>query len=134
VEPVHDHAPEGRCLPRCPAWESGVLALYTLQRRYAEMLEACRIASAIEFVKVATSAPGVKLPAELMGEDLVRLPLVEGRDCQELSLDEWGIHAGVTFRGRRFDCAFPWHSVLDGGLRAPDRKRRFGVIQGGKKD
>ncbi len=99
------------------------------------MLEACRVAAAIEYVVVAPSAPGVLLPEHLQREDLVRLNLVVGRDAPEVLLDEWGIRATLTFRGRRFDCAFPWPSVLAGVLRRPERKRpRFGVIEGGKKD
>jgi hypothetical protein len=99
------------------------------------MLEACRAAEAIEYVIVAPGAPGSALPDHLQQEELVRLNLVVGRDAPEVLLDEWGIRCNLTFRGRRFDCAFPWPSVLAGGLRPPPRKRpRFGVIQGGKKD
>jgi hypothetical protein len=84
---------------------------------------------------VAPAAPGIVLPEHLKEEELVRLNLVVGRDTPEVLLDEWGIRCNLTFRGRRCDCAFPWASVLAGGLRAPERKRpRFGVIQGGKKD
>ena len=39
------------------------------------------------------------------------------------ALDEWGVRCNLTFRGRRFDCAFPWPSVLAGILKAPERKR-----------
>jgi hypothetical protein len=99
------------------------------------MLEACRAARAIEYVIVAPAAPGSVLPDHLEAEELVRLNLVVGRDTPEVLLDEWGIRCTLTFRGRRFDCAFPWASVLAGGLLPPERKRpRFGVIQGGKKD
>jgi hypothetical protein len=118
----------------CPAWAEGVLTLYGLQRRYGEMLETCREAESIEFVQVVPSAHGVKLPDYLMEEEVVRLNVVVGRDCPELLMDEWGLRCTLTFRGRRFDCAFPWESILGGGLRAPRRKPRFGVIQGGKKD
>jgi hypothetical protein len=135
VETSHDHAPEGRCGPTCPAWAEGVLPLYALQRRYGEMLETCREAEAVEYLQVAPSAPGVKLPDYLLEEEVVRLNLVVGRDCPELMLDEWGLRATLTFRGRRFDCALPWAAVLGGALRPPARKRpRFGVIQGGRKD
>jgi hypothetical protein len=135
VETSHDHAPDGRCLSGCPGWSEGVLGLYALQRRYPEMLESCREAEALEFVCVAPAAPGVELPSFLQGEDVVRVNLVVGRDCPEVMLDEWGIRCSLTFRGRRHDCAFPWPSILSGGLKPPARKRpRFGVIQGGRKD
>jgi hypothetical protein len=135
VETHHDHAPDAPCPPACPAWAQGALELFALQRRYAEMLEACRSAAGIECVIVAPAAPGVVIPEYLHEEELVRVNLVIGRDTPEVLLDEWGIRAELTFRGRRFDCAFPWPSVLAGILRVPERKRpRFGVIQGGRKD
>jgi hypothetical protein len=99
------------------------------------MLAACRAAGAVESVIVAPSAPGVNLPEYLGEEELVRLNLLVGRDTPEIVLDEWGIHCTLTFRGRRFDCALPWHSVLAGTLRAPARRKpKFEVIEGGKKD
>jgi hypothetical protein len=99
------------------------------------MLEACRLAAAIECVYVAPSGPGVVLPDHLQDEEVVRLNLIVGRDTPEVLLDEWGIRCDLTFRGRRLECAFPWPSVLAGTLRVPERKRpRFGVIEGGKKD
>jgi hypothetical protein len=110
-----------------------VLELYQLQRRYAEMLEACRLAAAIEYLYVTPSAPNVQLPEYLLEEEVVRLTLVVPRDTPEVLLDEWGIRARLAFRGRPFDCAFPWPSVLGGALRPPKRPR-FGVIEGGKKD
>ena len=135
MEGHHDHPADAPCLPTCPAWADGALRLYALQRRYAEMLEACRAAREIEQITVAPDAPGVVLPENLRGEELVRLNLVTGRDTPEVLLDEWGMRCNLTFRGRRFDCAFPWASVLDGRLRPPERKRpRFDVIPGGKKD
>lgn len=131
----HDHSADDPCLPACPGWPQGALELFALQRRYPEMLEACRTAASIECVIVAPAAPGVELPEYLHEEELVRVNLVIGRDTPEVLLDEWGIRCNLTFRGRRHDCAFPWPSVLAGILRAPERKRpRFGVIQGGKKD
>lgn len=99
------------------------------------MLEACRTASAIEWIMVAPSVPGVSLPDYLRDEEFVRLNLVAGRDTPEVFLDEWGIRCNLTFRGTRFDCALPWGAVVAGKLRPPERKRpRFGVIEGGKKD
>ncbi|HEX9244302.1 MAG TPA: hypothetical protein VF875_17825 [Anaeromyxobacter sp.] len=131
----HDHPADAPCLPACPAWAEGALQLLALRRRYPEMLEACRAAREIEWIAVAPDAPGVLLPDSLHEEDLVRLNLVAGRDTAEVLLDEWGIRCNLTFRGRRFDCAFPWASVLAGRLRPPERKRpRFDVIPGGKKD
>jgi hypothetical protein len=135
VDAHHDHPADAPCLPACPAWAEGALQLFALQRRYPEMLEACRAADAIEFVIVAPGAPGSVLPEHLQSEELVRLNLMVGRDTSEVLLDEWGIRCNLTFRGRRFDCAFPWASVLAGGLKPPPRRRpRFGLIQGGKKD
>jgi len=135
VDAHHDHPADAPCLPACPAWAEGALQLFALQRRYPEMLEACRAADAIEFVIVAPGAPGSVLPEHLQSEELVRLNLLVGRDTPEVLLDEWGIRCNLTFRGRRFDCAFPWASVLAGGLKPPPRRRpRFGLIQGGKKD
>ncbi len=132
----HDHPADAPCLPACPAWPEGALQLYALQRRWPLMLEACRAALAIEYIVVAPDRePGTVLPDHLQQEELVRLNLVVGRDTPEVLLDEWGIRCSLTFRGRRFECAFPWPSVLAGGLRPPKRERpRFGLIQGGKKD
>jgi hypothetical protein len=131
----HDHPPEGPCPVGCPGWAEGALHLFALQRRYPEMLEACKLATGIAYVIIAPGVPGVVVPEHLNEEDLVRLNLVVGRDTPEVLLDEWGIRANLTFRGRRFDCAFPWQAVLAGGLKPPEKKRpRFGVIEGGKKD
>lgn len=135
MEIAHDHAPEGSCTLACPAWADGVLSLYALQRRYPEMLDACRAAAAVEYVQITPAAPGVRLPEALKDEEVVRLNLVVGRDCPDLLLDEWGLRCNLTFRGLRYDCALPWPSILGGSLRPPPRKRpKFGVIQGGKKD
>jgi hypothetical protein len=135
VHGAHDHPPDDECLPACPGWAEGALELLSLQRRYAEMLEACRTAEVIENIAVSVSAPGVVLPDHLQDEDVVRLNLVVGRDTAEVLLDEWGVRCELTFRGRPFHCAFPWHSILSGVLRPPKRRRpRFGVIEGGKKD
>jgi len=109
--------------------------LFHLQQRYRDMLEACRAASAIECLVVAPSVPGVVLPEHVHEEALVRLDLLVGRDTPAVHLDDWGLRATLTFRGRRFDCAIPWTAVLAGILVPPRRERpRFGVIEGGKKD
>jgi hypothetical protein len=131
----HDHPVDGRCVPDCPAWAEGALHFYALQRKHADMLEACRTANAVEWVVVAPATAGVILPEYLHEEELIRVNLVAGRDTPELLVDEWGIRCNLTFRQRRTDCAFPWEAVLAGQLRPPERKRpKFGVIQGGKKD
>ncbi len=135
MEAHHDHPADAPCLPACPAWAEGALQLFAVQRRFPEMLEACRAALAIECLYVSPAAQGTVLPEYLQQEDLVRLNLVVGRDTPEVLLDEWGVRCSLTFRGRRFDCAFPWPAILGGALRPPERKRlRFGVIQGGKKE
>jgi hypothetical protein len=135
VEAPHDHPADAACLPACPAWAEAALQLFALQRRFPEMLEACRSAAAIECLYVSPATQGTKLPEYLQQEDLVRLNLVVGRDTPEVLLDEWGVRCSLTFRGRRVDCAFPWQSILGGVLRPPERRKpRFGVIQGGKKD
>ena len=131
----HQHPPDAACPPTCPAWSEGALHLFSLQRRYREMLAACQAADAVESVIVAPSAPGVKLPDYLAEEDLVRLNMVVGRDTSELLLDEWGMRCTLTFRGRRADCAVPWEAVMGGTLRPPPRGRpRFQLIEGGKKE
>jgi hypothetical protein len=128
----HDHPPEGDCQPSCPAWAEGVLELGALLRRHDAMLAACRAAERIEFVIVAPATPGTELPEFLKAEELVRLNLVVGRDCPEVLLDEWGLRATLTFRGRRHECAIPWEAVKAGVLAPPRRKaRRFGVVEGG---
>ena len=131
VDAQHDHAPKAACLPTCPGWAEGALSLFAFQRRYLEMLEACRAALAIELVDVAPATQGVVLPEYLKEEPVVRVTMVVGRDTSEVLLDEWGVRCNLTFRGRRTDCAFPWPSILGGVLRPPARKRpRFGVIAG----
>ena len=126
----HDHPADSACLPACPAWSDGCLQLYAVQRRFGEMLEACRTAAAIEYVYVWPSQ-GAVLPAHLRHEEVVRLNLVVGRDTPEVLLDEGGIHCTLTFRGSRFDCEIPWAAIPGGVLRPPERKRpRFGVIEG----
>jgi hypothetical protein len=135
VDAQHQHPPAETCDPSCPAWSSGALQFFYLQRRYSDMLAACRAAERVDSVIVNPSANGVKLPEYLADEELVRLDLIVGRDTPELLLDEWGIRCTLTFRGRRFDCALPWNAVMAGTLRAPAKKRpRFQVIAGGKKD
>jgi hypothetical protein len=131
VDAQHDHAPKAACLPTCPGWAEGALSLFAFQRRYPEMLEACRAAAAIEVMDVAPSTQGVVLPEYLKEDEVVRLTLVAGRDTPEVLLDGWGVRCNLTFRGRRIDCAFPWPAVLGGVLRRPERRRpRFGVIPG----
>ncbi len=132
----HDHAPDADCLPSCPGWAEGALELLALRHRPDQMLAACKAATVIECVIVAPAEAGVRLPEHLAGEELVRLNLVVGRDCPEVLLDERGIGVNLTFRGRRTDCFLPWASVKGGLLVPPPqpRKRKFGVIDGGKKD
>jgi hypothetical protein len=135
VSGPHQHPPDGACLPACPGWAEGALQLFAIQRRWRDMLAACRSASAIEYVVVAPAVPGVKLPEYLAEEELVRLNLVAGRDTPHVALDEWGIRCTLTFRGRQSDVALPWEAVIAGALRTPPkRKPSFQVISGGKKD
>ncbi len=135
MDAPHEHPPEAACTPACPRWSEWALHFYFLQHRWAEMLQACREASAIEGVMVAPGVAGVTLPEYLRDEQLVRLNLVVGRDASEVMLDEWGIRCELTFRGVRSSVALPWGALVAGTLRPPERKRpRFGVIQGGKRD
>ena len=135
MEEQHDHPPEASCAPSCPGWSEGAVHLFALQRRYGDILEACRTAACVECLIVAPAISGVVLPEHLAEEELVRLNLVVGRDTSELLMDEWGFRCTLTFRRRRCDCAVPWTAVLAGVLRRPERKRpTFGVIEGGKKD
>ena len=131
----HQHPPEGACLPACPGWAEGALQLFAIQRRWRDMLDACRSASAIEYVVVAPSVAGVRIPEYLAEEELVRLNLVAGRDTPQVGLDEWGIRCMLTFRGKQSEVAFPWESVIAGALRVPPRRKpAFQLIDGGKKD
>ena len=135
MDGTHGHPPEAACTPACPGWPEGSLHLFHMTGRYPEMLEACRLASSVDYLIVAPSVPGVVLPAHVHEEALVRLSLVVGRDTPAVQLDEWGVRATLTFRGRRFDCAVPWAAVLAGKLAPPRPGRpRLGVIDGGKKD
>ena len=132
---AHDHPPEGACAPACPGWSEGAIELFAVQRRYEDMLAACRAAAHIECLIVAPETPGAELPDYLSEEPLVRLNLVAGRDCPEVLLDPWGVHVALTFRGLRRDCAFPWEAVMAGVLAVPARPRpRFAVIEGGRRD
>jgi len=135
VDAPHEHPPEERCTPDCPRWSEWAIHFYFLQQRWPEMLEACRAASAIEWLMIAPGVAGVALPEYLRDEQLVRLNVVVGRDTPEVLLDDWGVRCSLTFRGVRQDVALPWGAIVAGTLRAPSRKKpRFGVIQGGKKD
>jgi hypothetical protein len=132
---AHDHPPEGACAPACPGWSEGAIELFAVQRRYQDMLAACRAAAHVECLIVAPETPGVELPEYLSEDPVVRLNLVAGRDCPEVMLDEWGVHVALTFRGLRSDCAFPWEAVMAGILASPPRPRpRFAVIEGGRRD
>jgi len=134
VDAPHEHPPEAGCTPECPRWSEWAIHFYFLQQRWPEMLEACRQASAIEWLMVAPGVTGVALPEYLRDEELVRLNLVAGRDTPEVLLDDWGLRCALTFRGVRAEVALPWPAVVAGTLRAPSRRKaRFGVIQGGKK-
>jgi len=135
VDAPHEHPPEERCTPDCPRWSEWAIHFYFLQQRWPEMLEACRAASAIEWLMIAPGVAGVALPEYLRDEQLVRLNVVVGRDTPEVLLDDWGVRCSLTFRGVRQDVALPWGAIVAGTLRAPSRKKpRFGVIQGGRKD
>ncbi len=135
VDAPHEHPPEAACAPACPGWAEGALHLFHMTSRYREMLEACRVASAIDCLIVAPSVPGVVLPEHMHEEALVRLDLVAGRDAPAVQLDDWGLRATLTSRGHRFEGAIPWTAVLAGILVPPRKERpRFGVIEGGKKD
>ena len=135
MDAPHEHPPEERCTPDCPRWSEWAIHFYFLQQRWPEMLEACRAASAIEWLMIAPGVAGVALPEYLRDEQLVRLNVVVGRDTPEVLLDDWGVRCSLTFRGVRQDVALPWGAIVAGTLRAPSRKKpRFGVIQGGKKD
>jgi hypothetical protein len=135
VDVQHQHPPEAACPPTCPGWSEGALQLFSLQRRYGDMLAACQAAEAVESVIVNPAVPGVELPEYLGDEQLVRLNLVVGRDTPELLMDEGGLRCTLTFRGSRCECVLPWAAVLAGVLRPPPRRRpRFQVIEGGKKD
>jgi hypothetical protein len=132
---AHDHPPDGACAPACPGWAEGAIGLFAVQRRYHDMLEACRAAAHIECLIVAPETPGAELPEYLAEDPVVRLNLVAGRDCPEVLLDEWGVRVALTFRGLRRDCAFPWEAVRAGVLAVPPRPRpRFAVIDGGRRD
>jgi hypothetical protein len=134
VDAPHEHPPDAACTPECPRWGEWALHFYFLQQRWLEMLEACQVASAIEWVMVAPGVAGVSIPEYLRDEQLVRLNMVAVRVKSEVLLDGWGIRCALTFRGVRAEVALPWPSVVAGTLRAPaKRKARFGVIQGGKK-
>ena len=135
MDAPHEHPPEERCTPDCPRWSEWAIHFYFLQQRWPEMLEACRAASAIEWLMIAPGVAGVVLPEYLRDEQLVRLNVVVGRDTPEVLLDDWGVRCSLTFRGVRQDVALPWGAIVAGTLRAPSRKKpRFGVIQGGRKD
>ncbi|HEY6003240.1 MAG TPA: hypothetical protein VIV57_10215 [Anaeromyxobacter sp.] len=133
MDAIHDHPPDGPCLPACPGWAEGALRLFAIRRRYGEMLEACRAATAIEWLDVSPTTQGTELPPYLQDEDLVRVNLIIGRDTPEVLLDEWGVRCSLKFRGQHHDCAFPWPAILGGSLKPP-RRPRFDVIQGGRKD
>ncbi len=135
MDAPHEHPPEAACTPTCPRWADEALHLFFLQQRWADMLAACREASAIESVIVAPGVAGVVLPEYLREEQIVRLNLVAGRDTPAVLLDDWGVRCELTFRGVRSEVALPWGAIVAGTLRPPERKRpRFGLIQGGKKD
>jgi len=58
---AHDHPPEGACTPPCPSWSEGAIELFAVQRRYEDMLAACRAAAHVECLIVAPETPGAEL-------------------------------------------------------------------------
>ena len=52
----------------------------------------------------------VEVPDYLKGDPKLRLN-ISGRFGLPLDLDEWGVHATLTFRGSPFACKIPWHAI-----------------------
>ena len=53
---------------------------------------------------------GVEVPDHLKGDPMLRLN-ISGRFGLPLEVDDWGIHATLTFSGDPFECKLPWPSV-----------------------
>ena len=52
----------------------------------------------------------VSVPPHLKGDPMLRLN-ISGRFGLPLEVDDWGIHATLTFQGDPFECKLPWNSV-----------------------
>jgi stringent starvation protein B len=56
--------------------------------------------------------PGVAVPEALKSEPHLRLNLSYRFDPPDLSVNEWGIRATLSFSGKRFTVAVPWSSLF----------------------
>jgi len=66
----------------------------------------------LDVVQVTLDArvAGVQVPAHLIGNPQLRLN-ISYRYGLPLELDDWGVHATLTFRGARHACCWPWNAV-----------------------
>jgi stringent starvation protein B len=56
--------------------------------------------------------PGVVVPQDLRTEAHLRLNLSYHFDPPDLSVNEWGVRASLSFSGKRFLVAVPWCSMF----------------------
>jgi len=61
-------------------------------------------------VTIDARAEGVAAPEHLVGDPQLRLNLSH-RFGLPMEIDEWGIHATLTFSGTPFTCRLPWKSI-----------------------
>ena len=52
----------------------------------------------------------VEVPDYLRGDAKLRLN-ISGRFGLPLDIDDWGVHATLTFRGSPFACKIPWYAI-----------------------
>ena len=68
------------------------------------------LAEGMVLVQLDSRVDGVQVPDHLAGDPTLRLN-ISGRFGLPLDLDEWGIHATLTFQGDPFECKLPWNAI-----------------------
>lgn len=61
-------------------------------------------------VQLDSRVDGVEVPEHLKGDPTLRLN-ISGRFGLPLHVDDWGVHATLTFQGDPFECKLPWSAI-----------------------
>ncbi len=68
------------------------------------------LAEGMVLVQLDSRVDGVEVPDHLRGDPTLRLN-ISGRFGLPLDVDDWGIHATLTFQGDPFECKLPWNAI-----------------------